>query len=100
VSLRERASRAGLQVPLKPKRGMLGGKLKNDEERPRAMLDGVPCRSRIVPLETVLYVASGACVVTTRVGVALKEVDEALANTTHAGPRRHGSRQKETGRFG
>jgi hypothetical protein len=78
---------ARLQIPLKLDNGRLGGKLQNDKERPRPVLGCVPGRTRIVRFESVLDVARLARVVTTRIGVALEHVYEALTDATHAAPR-------------
>ncbi len=76
----EGPARSGLQVLLEAKRLLLGGELDDDDQRPWAIVDGMPARTVVVPFKTVLDIAGEPDVMPRGVAVAAKHVDEALAD--------------------
>ncbi len=85
VSFREGTTRSGLQVPFEPHGLSFSRELDHDHERPRAVFGGVSTRSVVVPFQAVLRVARQANVVTVKVEITSKDVDEPLADSAHAG---------------
>jgi hypothetical protein len=84
VPFREGAARAGLQVALEAQRLLLGRELEDDHQGPRAVLGGMSAGTVVVPLQPIADVARCPDVVALGFDVASKDVDEALADPTHA----------------
>ena len=84
VSLRESPARTGFQVALEAQRLSLGRECDDDHQRPRAVFDGVAGRTMVVPLQAIVDVARQANVMALGFDVAPKDVDETLADPTHA----------------
>jgi hypothetical protein len=57
-----------------------------DDRGPRSVVEGVTAGAVVVPLETIVDIAHYPDVVTIGIGVAAKDVDEAVADAVH--PRR------------
>ena len=78
---------------------LLGWKFHRDHERPGAILDGVAARAVIVPIDASADVPSDTNVMSLLVGVAAKEIDEALANPLHGHPTRANQASVDSGTF-
>jgi hypothetical protein len=78
------AARSRLQVPLETRSLLFGRELEDDHQGPRTVFDGVSAGSMVVPFQPIVDVARQADVMTLRVAVAAKHVDEPLADAGHA----------------
>ncbi len=84
VPLRERSARTCLQVLLELDGLLLARKLDDDDQRPWAIVDGMPARPVVVPLQAPVGILGDTDVVAVRVRLAAEDVDEALADAVHS----------------
>lgn len=84
MSLRKRAAGTGLQVLLEANGRSLSRKLQDDYEGPWTMIDRMTTWPVVVPFQTPVSLAGDSDVVAGRNGVAPEDVDESLADASHA----------------
>ena len=85
VALGKGPAGPGLQVLLEASGFPLRRELDDNGHRPWSVLDRVATGAVVVPLHAPIDVAGDADVVTLRIAVAAKDVDEASADSAHTG---------------
>ena len=82
MALREGATGSSLQIALKPHGPLFVGEFDRNDDRPRTIPDGVAITA-VVPPQPLLDISGDAHVMSVRIDIAAKNVDEAFAVALH-----------------